>query len=74
MDRITFDFETGEIIFDCDGQKGIEIDPTLKEKRKAIMDSAGFESIEARAFCKEVNQMFAELGFTNLKCGNFEED
>lgn len=34
MDRVTFDFETGEIIFDCDGHKGVEFDFNLKEKIK----------------------------------------
>lgn len=33
-DKVTFDFDTGEIIFDTHGQKGIEIDPDLRKNVK----------------------------------------
>lgn len=32
MDRVTFDFETGEIIFDCNGYNEVEFDFNLKKK------------------------------------------
>ena len=41
-DKVTFDFGTGEIIFDTPGQKGMEIDPDFREKREAIMAAAGY--------------------------------
>lgn len=67
MDRITFDFETGEIIFDTDGQKGVEIDYALKEKRAAIMAAAGYDTIPMSEFIGEINQLFAEHGI-NARC------
>lgn len=41
-DKVTFDFDTGEIIFDTPGKNGIEIDPDLRKKREAIMTAAGY--------------------------------
>lgn len=74
-DRVTFDFETGEIIFDTDGQSGIEIDPDLKNKRTAIMAAAGYEEIDMRDFRKEVNAVFREMGYGNVVCvGSDDED
>lgn len=67
MDRVTFDFETGEIIFDTDGQKGVEIDLDLKNKRGAIMAAAGYEQISMSEFIGEINQLFAEHGI-NVRC------
>lgn len=37
-DKVTFDFDTGEIIFDTPGQNGIEVDPNLLEKRETNME------------------------------------
>lgn len=62
MDKVTFDFETGEIIFDTDTQKGIEIDPTLKEKRTAIMTAAGYEEIKMSELMQELNDRLKEAG------------
>lgn len=62
MDRVTFDFETGEIIFDTDAQKGIEIDPTLKEKRTAIMTAAGYEEIKMKDLLQELNERLTDAG------------
>ena len=62
MDRVTFDFETGEIIFDTDAQKGIEIDPTLKEKRTAIMTAAGYEEIKMQDLLQELNERLTDAG------------
>lgn len=67
-DRVTFDFETGEIIFDTNGQKGSEIDPDLKNKRKAIMAAAGFDEIDMKDFRKEVNALFRDMGYGNVVC------
>lgn len=74
-DRVTFDFETGEIIFDTDGQKGVEVDLNLRDKRSAIMAAAGYEQTSMTDFRKEVNAMFRELGFSGIVCaGSDEED
>lgn len=74
-DRVTFDFETGEIIFDTDGQQGVEIDLHLHEKRAAIMSAAGYETTNMADFRKEVNAMFRELGFRGVvMAGSDEED
>lgn len=62
MDRVTFDFETGEIIFDTDTQKGIEIDPTLKEKRTAIMTAAGYEEIKMQDLLQELDERLTDAG------------
>ena len=67
-DRVTFDFETGEIIFDTNGQKGSEIDPDLKNKRKAIMAAAGFDEIDMKDFRKEVNALFFFFFYGNVVC------
>lgn len=67
MDRVTFDFETGEIIFDTDGQKGVEIDLELKNKRGAIMAAAGYEQIPMSELRDEINQLCAEMGI-NARC------
>lgn len=74
-DRVTFDFETGEIIFDTDCQKGNEIDPDLKNKKSAIMAAAGYEDIDMKDLRKEVNALFNVLGFGNVVCaGSDDED
>lgn len=74
-DRVTFDFETGEIIFDTDGQQGVEVDLNLREKKTAIMKAAGYESTNMADFRKEVNAMFRELGFSGVvMAGSDEED
>lgn len=62
MDRVTFDFETGEIIFDTDTQKGIEIDTHLKEKRTAIMQAAGYEEIKMSELLQELNERLTDAG------------
>ena len=74
-DRVTFDFETGEIIFDTDGQQGIEVDLHLRDKRAAIMAAAGYEQTSMTDFRKEVNALFRELGFSGVVCaGSDDED
>jgi len=73
MDRVTFDFETGEIIFDTPGQKGVEIDSKLKEKRAAIMAAAGYETISGIDFRKFINDMCAEMGL-NVTCAEPEQN
>lgn len=61
-DRITFDFETGEIIFDCPGKNGVEIDLSLRDKKKAIMASAGYETIPMSELREDINSLFQSLG------------
>lgn len=74
-DRVTFDFETGEIIFDTDGQQGVEVDLNLRKKKTAIMKAAGYESTSMADFRKEVNAMFRDLGFSGVVlAGSDEED
>jgi len=74
-DKVTFDFDTGEIIFDTPGQKGTEIDPNLREKREAIMAAAGYGQTSMSDFRKEVNAMFRDLGFKGIVCaGSDAED
>ena len=60
MNRVTFDFETGEIIFNTDAQQGTEIDPHLKDKQAAIMQAAGYETIKTREIVKAINNIFME--------------
>lgn len=74
-DRVTFDFETGEIIFDTDGQQGVEVDLNLRDKKTAIMKAAGYEPTNMADFRKEVNAMFRDLGFSGIVlAGSDEED
>ncbi len=74
-DRVTFDFETGEIIFDMDCQKGIEVDPDLKNKRTAIMASAGYDVLDMRDFRKELNAFLRGIGLLTVVCdGSDKED
>lgn len=70
-DRITFDFTTGEIIFDTPGQKGTEIDYTLKDKRAAIMAAAGYDTVSGDELRKAINEMCQELGL-NVTCAEPE--
>lgn len=73
MDRVTFDFETGEIIFNTPGQQGVEVDTNLKDKKSAIMAAAGYETIIGAEFRKEIDNMFSELGM-NVKCEDPEHE
>lgn len=59
MDRVAFDFETGEVIWDTDGQKGTEIDPDLAEKKAAILAAAGYEQVDIKA---ELRGLLKDLG------------
>lgn len=60
--KVTFDFESGEVIFDTDGQKGVEIFADLKDRQAAIMAAAGFEMISSQELRNDMNKMFDELG------------
>ena len=62
-DKVTFDFETGEIIWDTDSQKGSEFDPDLKKKKNAILAAAGFEQIDLK---QEINSMLKDLGLSDV--------
>ena len=74
-DKVTFDFESGEIIFDTPGQKGTEVDLHLREKRAAILAAAGYAQTDMRDVRKEVNAMFREFGFKGIVCaGSDDED
>jgi hypothetical protein len=72
MDRVTFDFETGEITFESEGQKGVQIDFNLKEKKQAIMASAGFDAITMLELRSEINDLFQSLGL-NCRCAEPDE-
>lgn len=71
-DRVTFDFETGEIIFDCNGQNGVHLDFNLKEKKKAIMASAGFDTVPMSELRSDINALFQSLGL-NCECAEPDE-
>ena len=71
MDRVTFDFETGEIIFDCDGHKGVEFDFNLKEKKTAILASAGYDTVPMTELRADINSLFRSLGL-NCECAKPE--
>lgn len=60
--KVTFDFENGEVIFDTDGQRGVEIVADLKDRQAAIMAAAGFEMISSQELRNDINKMFDELG------------
>lgn len=60
-DRVTFDFVTGEIIFDTDHQTGTEIDPDLKSKKSAIMAAAGFEVVDGKEIREFAEQLIKKL-------------
>jgi len=65
-DKVTFDFENNQIIFDTDGQKGIEIDLQLAEKKAAIMAAAGYEEISTAELRRDINEMCHKNGFPPL--------
>lgn len=74
-DRVTFDFETGEIIFDIDAQKGVEVDLHLREKRAAIMAAAGYDQVSVADLCKEINDALRGMGFSgNITAGADPKD
>ena len=66
-DRITFDFRTGEIIFDTPTQEGIEVDPDLKSKKPAIFAAAGYRAYELEDLIEEFNPLFRYLGIEEVK-------
>lgn len=53
-DRVTFDFETCEIIFDTDDQKGIEYWPGLPGRKTAITAAAGYEAVDFPQYLREI--------------------
>lgn len=74
-DRVTFDFETGEIIFDTDAQQGVEVDLHLKEKQAAIMAAAGYDQVSVADLCKEINDALWGMGFSgNITAGANPKD
>lgn len=66
-DRIAFDFETGEISFDTPTQFGVEIDPDLKRKKKAIFAAAGYQALEVADIVESFNRIFRDLGVEEVK-------
>ena len=59
MDKVTFDFDKCEVIWDTDGQKGTESIPDLAERKAAILAAAGYESVDLK---NAINCMFKDLG------------
>lgn len=55
MDRISFDFENNTITIENDHQNGTEIDTELKNKRAAILEAAGLETIDLTETANIVN-------------------
>ncbi|MBR4278664.1 MAG: hypothetical protein IKT34_00675 [Clostridia bacterium] len=66
-DKIAFDFETGEIYFDTPTQFGIEIDPDLKSRKKAIFAAAGYQALEISDIVESFNRIFRDLGVEEVK-------
>ena len=67
MDRVTFDFEKNEVIFETDGQQGTEIVPDLQDRKSAIMAAAGYEMIPSGELKDEINKLFQDLGLNDVK-------
>lgn len=67
MDRVTFDFEKNEVIFETNGQQGTEIVPDLKDRKTAIMTAAGYEMIPSGELKDEINKLFQDLGMNDMK-------
>lgn len=59
MDRVTFDFESGEVIWDTDHQKGTELVPDLDDRKAAILAAAGYETVDLK---REAQCLLEELG------------
>lgn len=74
MDKITFDFESGTISFVSGEQRGELVQPDLIERKGAIIEAAGLEIIPLSELRQEINKMFTELGFTNLRCAEPNDD
>lgn len=62
MDRITFDFENGEIIINNSGQDSVLADPEIKKKKRAILSAAGLEEISGEELRNDINELFEKLG------------
>ena len=62
MDRITFDFENGEIIINNSGQDSVLADPEIKNKKSAILSAAGLEEISGEELRNDINELFEQLG------------
>ena len=62
MDRITFDFENGEIIINNSGQDSVLTDPEIKNKKSAILSAAGLEEISGEELRNDINELFEQLG------------
>ena len=62
MDRITFDFENGEIIINNSGQDSVLADPEIKNKKSAILSAAGLEDISGEELRNDINELFEQLG------------
>lgn len=53
--RVTLDFETGEITWDTPSQKGTEFCPDLKERKAAILAAMGYEVVDFTPTVELVN-------------------
>lgn len=47
-DRIILDFETCMIEWDSDVQKGTEFSPDLRERKAAILEAMGYETVDIK--------------------------
>lgn len=65
-DRVTFDFETGEIIFYTDTQQGVEVDPHLKDKKLDILQAAGYEQVAISDLLHSVNNLLRDIKKDNV--------
>ncbi len=63
-DKITFDFENNEVIFDTDLQQGVFYDSELKVKKYSIMAAAGYFPQSFVKYAEAINKALTiELPF-----------
>lgn len=67
-DKVTFDFEINEIIFDTIAHKGIIASHGLAEKKAEILKAAGYKMTSMDDFRAEINNLFSDLGLDNVEC------
>jgi hypothetical protein len=67
MEKITFDFENGEITIERNEKKSVLLSGELKERRQAILEAAGLEEINGEELRADINQLIKDLGIEGLK-------
>lgn len=57
MDKITLNFETCDVIFECDGQYSNVFFPDLRERRAQILEAIGAEEVDMGPLIDLTNQL-----------------